>query len=188
MSYPPPPYVPGPTSQPMAPVPPQPPRHRRELLIALACLAVAFFLCLVGVVIIGVTHENDKPASAARTTDAPAPADSCADGTCTTATPVAEAPGGPVLTAADIELTVKIKKKDCFGSAGCNVEYEIDASVGKEVQRECEVTYDVHGLEDTRTGTLDFHRDGTFEQDKYQAGETSSSTKKLTAKVTDVEC
>jgi hypothetical protein len=46
----------------------------------------------------------------------------------------------------------------------------------------------VHGLEDTQTGTLNFHSDGTYEQDSYQSGDTSSSRKKLTAKVTDVDC
>lgn len=91
------------------------------------------------------------------------------------------------LTAADIRLTVHITKKDCFGSAGCNVEYQIKAAIGVPAQ-ECKVTYDVHGLEDTQTGTLDFHADGTYEQDSYQAGQTTSSSKKLTAKVTDVEC
>lgn len=190
----PPPYVPGPTPQPpMYPTPPQPPRRRRGLLIALISVAAVLGLCVIGGVIVGLTQQGAKPATG-KTAAAPLPQDACGGGICdATTTPVADVPTQAAatvpLTASDIELTVKIKKKDCFGSAGCNVEYTIKAAIGKDVDpQECEVTYDVHGLEDTQTGTLDFHADGTYEQDSFQYGDTTSSSKKLTAKITDVDC
>lgn len=188
-----PPYVPGPTPPPAYPTPPQPPRRRRRgLLITLISVAAALALCVVGTVIVGLATQGTKPTRASNSTHAPLPQDACGGGVCA-ATPVADTPTTAAavvpLTAADIELTVKIKKKDCFGSAGCNVEYTIKAAIGKDVDpQDCEVTYDVHGLEDTQTGTLDFHTDGTYEQDSFQYGDTTSSKKKLTAKVTDVDC
>jgi hypothetical protein len=148
-------------------------------------------LCVVGAVIVGLTQHNSKPAGGKQAV-APLPKDPCGGGVCATTTPVADAPttaAAAPLTASDIKLTVKIKTKDCFGSAGCNVEYTIKAAITDAASpQDCEVTYDVHGLEDTQTGTLSFHSDGTYEQDSYQSGETSSSGKKLTAKVTEVDC
>jgi hypothetical protein len=95
------------------------------------------------------------------------------------------------LAAADLKLTVKTTKKECFGSAGCNVEFTIDAALLKTVKFDgpCDVTYEVHGLSDTQTNTLTIQDDeGTYEQDGFQFGQTSSSKKKLTAKVADVVC
>lgn len=103
--------------------------------------------------------------------------------------PTAATRAAGALTKSDIQLTVKTTKKDCFGSAGCNVDYKISAALEEGVAyQECDVTYDVHGLEDTQTGTLELHTDGTYNQDGYQSGSTSSSSKKLTAKVTDIDC
>lgn len=97
------------------------------------------------------------------------------------------APKPATLAKADVHLTVKTKTKDCFGSAGCNVEYTITAAWSPDTV-ECDVTYEVHGLQDTQTGTLNLHADGTYEQDSYQFGQTSSSSRKLTAKVVDIDC
>lgn len=171
------------------------PRRRGRLVGPLAVAAV-LILGATGAVIVGVTHQTSKPDGTGRQAGAteagaPLPADQCGGGVCTTS-PTDDPATVPVvtpLTAADIQLTVKTKTKDCFGSAGCNIEYTIKAAIGRDVEaQECEVTYDVHGLEDIQTGTLDFHSDGTYEQDGYQSGETTSSKKKLTAKVTDVDC
>lgn len=181
------PYVPGPGFPPPYTQPPQKPR-RRGLMITLVAVAGVLVLCVIGSVIVGVT-QSSKPTKAAAT--ATASKDPWATDVEATTAPTVEATTAAVvpLTASDMALTVKIKTKDCFGSAGCNVEYTIKAAIGKDVEpQECEVTYDVHGLVDTQTGTLDFHSDGTYEQDSYQSGETSSSKKKLTVKITDVDC
>jgi len=93
-------------------------------------------------------------------------------------------------TAKSLQLTVKTKSKECFGSAGCVVEFTIKASVapGVRLAESCDVTYEVHGLSQTQTHTLTVKSDKTYEQDAYQSGDTSGSDKKLTAKVTEVEC
>jgi hypothetical protein len=93
------------------------------------------------------------------------------------------------LTAADVKLAVKVTKKDCFGTAGCNVTYEIKVTTDKtRIQSgdRYEVTYTVKGLQDDQIGTLTLKDDGTYEQDSYQFGQTKTAAAKLTAVVTDV--
>jgi hypothetical protein len=201
-----PPYVPGSTPPPPSPFgptspefgPAAPPPRRRGWLIGLGVAGGVLFLCMLVFVVAGVMQQNRKPGGtgeAAGTTQAvaPLPEGLCGGGVCATTPaeePVDAVTTGPVaaaMKASDIQLSVKVTKKECFGSAGCLVEWQIKAAIGVEPQ-ECQVTYEVHGLEDTQISTLDFHAEGTYEQDSYQSGDTSSSKKKLTAKVTDVEC
>lgn len=96
----------------------------------------------------------------------------------------------PTISGDDIKLTVKTTKKDCFGSAGCNVEYTIKVSLaqGVDVPDSCDVTYMVRGLQDPQVGTLELTEDGKYSQDPFQFGQTKKSTDKLTATVTEVEC
>lgn len=97
----------------------------------------------------------------------------------------------PKLKTGDVTLTVKIKDKQCFGSAGCNLEYTIDAAVSSTalIPDECDVTYEVKGFDDgTQVHTLTIRNDGVYQQDGFQSGSTSSSAKKLTAKATEVKC
>lgn len=98
---------------------------------------------------------------------------------------------GPAITAKDIALVVKITSKQCFGSAGCSVQFRIDASTDlgklKACDKDYEVTYEIAGLSQSQIGTLTLHPDGTYEQDDFQFGDTKSSKPKLTAKVTSVE-
>jgi hypothetical protein len=92
---------------------------------------------------------------------------------------------------ADLSLSVKTTEKACFGSAGCNVQYEIKVTRVNPVAtlpESCEITYAVTGLEDTQIGTLTLTNDGTVSQDSYQSGQTTKSSSKLTAKITDMEC
>lgn len=123
---------------------------------------------------------SDSPSATSATSSSPAPT------TTSTATPSPTA----TLGVSDVELTTKVIKKSCFGSAGCNVQYRIVAAV-KESALESgaayEVTYNVLGLEDEQTGTLTMKPDGTYSQDDYQSGSIRSSKTKLTAKVTDVQ-
>lgn len=146
-------------------------------------LRVAFFIalafCIAGVVAAIATNGSDNN-SAGRSTAATA--------TQAATQPAATHPAtASKLAAANFSLTVHTTSKDCFGSAGCNVDYEIKATLSAPAA-ECSITYDVLGLEDTQTGTLQLHADGTYDQDSYQSGQTSTSSKKLTAKVTEVDC
>lgn len=92
------------------------------------------------------------------------------------------------LTKADVELTVKIMSKECFGSAGCNVTYQVVLASRKEKLEpgaKYDITYDIKGLKDDQTGTLVLEGDGMYRQ-REQIGSTKSSKDKLTAVVTDV--
>lgn len=95
---------------------------------------------------------------------------------------------GPELTAADLTLTVKITQRECFGSAGCNVQYTVRLATARKITEPYTVTYTVHGFDDgDQIGTLNVADDGTYEQDPYMAGSVKSAKTKLTVKVTEVE-
>lgn len=91
-------------------------------------------------------------------------------------------------TAADFKITLKVKSKDCFGSAGCNVVYEPQLTiVGGEVDQNgtYEITYEVRGGQDgSSIDTLD------VSGGQYSASEnlvqTAGQAVKLTAVITEV--
>ncbi len=96
---------------------------------------------------------------------------------------------GPALSATDLTLTPKVTKKQCFGSAGCNVSIKVEVGYGGPALSEddtWEVTYQVTGDE---SGPIV----GTFELTgtKYDQDEISLSTKnsktKISVKVTGVD-
>lgn len=148
-------------------------------------VAALFVMCCSGVVIAIATHGSDDSSQTLLT---PEPTFSSRAGSAPAkAAPAARA----TLTAKDLALKVKLKSKQCFGSAGCNVEYTIDAALvgNPRIDGDCDVTYEVKGFSDgTQVHTLTITSPDDYEQDGYQAGSTSSSSKKLTAKVTDVVC
>jgi hypothetical protein len=93
------------------------------------------------------------------------------------------------LTVKAIKLTVKTTEKVCFGSAGCNVQYEIRAAIATgTTPGDCDVTYEVRGLDDAQVGTLHVTPNGRYTQDAYQAGQTPRASSRLTAVVTDIDC
>lgn len=109
--------------------------------------------------------------------------------------PAEAEPGEPKpLTAADFELTLKIRDKECFGSAGCNVVYEVELGVDSNVRsklktddRSYSITYEVTGPEDgAQIGTLEVSPDGTYSNNQDSASTPRSSTK-LKVKITEVE-
>jgi len=90
----------------------------------------------------------------------------------------------------DFQLTVKILKKACFGSAGCNVTYRIEVAYGGpslDPNVTYEVTYEVRGDESgTQTNTLTVTGDQSSVTQEELAS-TSSSSVKLTAHATSVD-
>lgn len=92
-------------------------------------------------------------------------------------------------TPADFKITLKIRKKECFGSAGCNVVYQIKPEyVGSEdiSTGSFDITYEVLGGEDGPNINTFSLQDGQASFDEEEMVSTSSKSKKLTAKVTDV--
>jgi hypothetical protein len=91
--------------------------------------------------------------------------------------------------ASDFELTVKTLSKQCFGSAGCNVTYRIQAGWDGtyDPDKTYEVVYEVRG-DESGPQTNNF----TVTGDQYQvpqeeSASTSSAGVKLTAEATSVE-
>lgn len=154
------------------------PRKRRTWPFLVA--AAAFVFCIVGV-IASMAGGNPTPES-------PGTAVGIAAGQAATKAAPSAKPKA-TLGAANLKLTVKTTDKACFGSAGCNVQYSIRVAYDTAtLPDECEITYQVDGLDDPQVGTLTLTSDGKYSQDNYQAGQTPRSSSKLTAKVTDVEC
>lgn len=141
---------------------------------------------LIALTILGtlaITH-HDKPEAAASPTPASAWDLEQAAPAPTETTP---APG-PTLAATDLTLTPKITKKQCFGSAGCNVQIKVEVGYDGPTLSEddtWEVTYQVTGDESGPiVGT--FELTGTkYDQDEISLSTKSSKTK-ISVKVTDV--
>lgn len=184
---PPAPYVQAPTgwSSPPGPMPPAPTKRRGGMIALVAGLGA---LVLIGVAVLGaiLSSGNGSPAAAA----SPAPSwTSVFDG---------QGPATPDKTyappaAKDFVLAVRITSKKCFGSAGCNVDFEVDltySGAGVEPGSAWSLTYDVQGGEDvfTDTLTMTFGDDGIRGKYTYSEGSigTTKSSAKLTAVVTAI--
>jgi hypothetical protein len=158
-----PPYVPGST-------PPnadwQPPAERKShvLPILLGILALSI-LGVVGLIIAAALNSGsaDVPtAPGVQRAAEPAAVD-----------PVTEDVPAPVYTpkVADFELTAKVTSKECFGSAGCNVEFEPNLGYAGPALDEAvtwRLIYEAHGVEDgPLVGTIevtgdDYQTDSEF--------------------------
>jgi hypothetical protein len=201
------PYVPGPTSPaPTSAAPmhvqsgPQmytqqfapptgsfpPPKKRMRTGVVLAWLAVGL-TALLGLVVVAAIATNGAPgAPSAATTSAGRPA----------AVPAEPTPAKtyPTPAAANFELAIKTTKKECFGSAGCNIQFTINLAYNGpalEPNSSWDVTYDITGGEDPQTNTLTVVFDsggvhGTYSQDDFQMISTKSSKAVLKAVVTSV--
>lgn len=184
-------YTPPPAYGPQLTTAPAPKKGKGKLVAAIVFALLS--PCFLGVVIAAVSGDggtSKRPGDSGFVTPTTygAPAST---GGAEPAAAVDTEPARPrALKASDLSLSVKITSKQCFGSAGCNVEYQIKATLltTDEFNAPCDVTYEVRGLEDPVTSTLTIVDSTTFRQDSWQFGQTSSSSKKLTAKVTEVDC
>lgn len=98
-------------------------------------------------------------------------------------------PPEPSAKASDFRVDLKVKSKQCFGSAGCNVMVEAELGYNGESSGlgSCEVTYEVTGDEDGPIiETLRSHGSDYVQQMSLVS--TTSSKVVPTAKVTDVSC
>jgi hypothetical protein len=94
-------------------------------------------------------------------------------------------------TASDFKVSIKILSKQCFGSAGCNIEYRPRISGVATLPGEgtVEVSYKITGGEGPIQGTftITLGEDPTVEGQDEESTSTSSSSAKLKIKITDVE-
>lgn len=191
------PYQQGPHPQQVGAQPLQsPPREPKRF--GFLALGVAALAGLVLGSCSGAIAAGGDPAT---TTAAPAATVTAAAPTVTVTAPAepaaaeptgAPAEGGPaeeyVPKPSDFKIGIKIRDKECFGSAGCNVTYRIDPEyVGDQPlpNGEIEVAYEVSGAEDEIISLFTIS-DGSASFDEEEDTSTSSSGAKLEAKVTDV--
>lgn len=104
-------------------------------------------------------------------------------------TPTETVPAYATPTAKDFKLTAKVLKKECFGSAGCNLTYRVlvaysGATLDPAVTYE--VGYEVRGGEDGPViNTLTVTGD-TSSVDEEESVSTKNNSIKLTVTATDV--
>ncbi|MFJ2085614.1 hypothetical protein ACIOBK_24030 [Micromonospora chokoriensis] len=131
--------------------------------------------------------DQGKAPSATASQSRPGPTSAAAP----TTVPATTAPPAPVYdtpTKGDFKLQVKTLRKQCFGSAGCNITYRIDVTYtggGLDPSSTYEVTYEVKGAEDPIINTFEVTGDSASVQQEETAS-TKRSSDKLTAVVTDV--
>ncbi|RZU75494.1 hypothetical protein EV384_4038 [Micromonospora kangleipakensis] len=170
-----------------------PTRRSKTRAYAVGGVALVIALCCGGIGIAALTGGDAEapaqasasasatPSSAAPTTAAPTTA-----APTTAAAPTVAAYDTP--TKKDFKLAVKILRKKCFGSAGCNLTYRIDVTYtgsGLDPSKTYEVTYEVRGGEDPMVNTFEVTGDTASVQQEEDGG-TKRSGDKLTAVVTDV--
>ncbi|GLY21626.1 hypothetical protein [Micromonospora sp. NBRC 101691] len=178
------------------PSPPQPiptitkPSRGRALIVSGIALVIALSLGGLGVTAVG----NDSTDATAGTGPAAAatPASSAPPAAVPTTASATTAPTLPKYatpTKRDFTLKVKILRKQCFGTAGCNLTYRIDVAYrgagDLDPDRTYEVTYQVKGAEDPIINTFEVTGDSaSVQQEEMASTERSGDT--LTAVVTDV--
>ena len=176
-----------------APIPPASIKRSNVRAWVVGSLAVVLVLCAGGVGIAALSNDDSERAdgaassAASRTTSttstSAAPVPSSASSTAP-ALSVYDAP-----TKSDFNLKVKVLRKQCFGSAGCNISYRIDVTytgIGDlDPSNTYEVTYQVNGAEDPIINTFEVTGDSASVPEEEMAS-TKRSGDKLTAVVTDV--
>ncbi len=160
---------------------PPPQRRRRWPWVVLALVLIAVMgVCIAGAV------ASDEP-SAGRTAVQQQPRASRPVPTTEPVRPVGDQPGA-ALDADDIKLKIRKTGNQCFGAAGCLVDYRITVTLNHEppAGRTYLVTYEVRGVRDgpivdtfTLYGTTYDVPDGN--------AQTRRQSTKLTAVVTTVE-
>lgn len=90
----------------------------------------------------------------------------------------------------DFSIRVKTTGKECFGSAGCLVDFKVKLSysgtLDLDPDKTYDITYDIRGAEDPYTATLEASGD-TYSVPAEENISTTSSASTLRAVITDVE-
>ncbi|MGW1730023.1 MULTISPECIES: hypothetical protein [unclassified Streptomyces] len=104
--------------------------------------------------------------------------------------PTTETPAYADPSPSDFTMKFKIKRKHCFGSAGCNVDVEPDLSykgiLSIDPDKSYEITYQINGDESGPVIETISLTNGTSMEYYPSSLSTASSRTKITGKVTDV--
>ena len=95
-----------------------------------------------------------------------------------------------VPVAADFTLEVKVLDKSCFGSAGCNITYRVDATYNADSgpmnpSITYELTYELQGTKDPKVATMRVTGD-KYEREERDIVQTRSSGTTLKAVITSI--
>ncbi|NED54627.1 hypothetical protein G3I24_27495 [Micromonospora aurantiaca] len=175
---------------PQEPGQPAPTKRGKTAPLIIAAAVLTALLCCGGFVV--YMTSSDAPDSGGKKVQSAPPGTTPTWRTPAPATTAAAAPPAAAQPKpADFKLTVKQLDKQCFGSAGCNLEFRISKVTysGPDLDPSAtyEISYTYKGLSDPMTGTFEMTGDGSYSVDKTEYGQTSSSSKKVTAVVTEVE-
>lgn len=173
--------------------PPRPSKRRRTGMLVLTGVIVLVTLGLAGAF---AYAKSQGAAATASSTPARGPADvSCEHGQLPNGACAGPAKAYTIPRAKDFELTLKTTRRACFGSAGCNIDFEIQLNYlgsGGEPGSSWDITYDVQGAEDPYTNTLTMTFDvdglhGQYERQETESVQTPKSSSKLTVAITAVD-
>lgn len=201
MTTPPPPPPPSgpPTGFPPPPPPPlgvpvmmvsAPAKQSHKLLITLLCCGGLFAVFVVIVALAdtpknGTTSIAGPPSTLASVSTAGAPAAAAAP---STAAPTTAAPDHTPAPE-DFEIEVIELKRSCFGSAGCNITYEIKPTYTGALSsgsKSWTVIYEIRGGEDVKTDNFTMRGDGQASSKSSQNYISTPTNPTLTAVVTRV--
>ncbi|MEJ8660993.1 MULTISPECIES: hypothetical protein [Streptomyces] len=147
----------------------------RQLLAAIALIALPL-----------VTSCTAAPHAAAPSPSAPASTVSPEP----VSDPTTETPAYADPSPSDFTMKLRIKRKHCFGSAGCNVDVEPDLSyegiLPIDPDKTYEITYRINGDESGPVIETVSLTNGTSMEYYPSSLSTASSGTKITSKVTDV--
>lgn len=177
--------------------PPVPPRRTKSRKVELIAAAVIVLVAIGIGVAYAVAKSGASPAAAPAATGRQPANVACEhgqlpNGACAGAADPAKTYAEPAV--ADFKLSLKITDKQCFGSAGCNVGFEVVlvyTGPGVEPSSSWDVTYDITGAEDPYTATMTVTFDGSGQPSEYSQNDgamvqTKKSSSKLVITVTAV--
>lgn len=184
-------FQPGPQPMLPQPVPPgKPPKRKRFGWVAVIVAAVVALFLGVGIGAAGDDAPSTAEPAPTVTVTEQADPDPGPEPDFTEEPTEEPEPAGYEPKKSDWNVKVKITDKQCFGSAGCSIDYKIDPQyVGSRELPDVgviEVTYEITGDEDPIIGT--FTVEGTrAEFDEEGSMSTPRSSTKVKARITDVE-
>lgn len=177
---------PMPDSPPPLPPPPAPKKSRTNAVIIGSAAAVIAAVIGTGIVVVQTGSDDSKPAATTTTTSAPAEDTVAPAAEDTSPDPVYE-----VVGVDKFSVELRTTKRQCFGSAGCNLTVEPEFTylgVSEDVDPDAvyEITYEIRGDESGPVIQTAELSDQTSVNYTPSLISTASSSTKVSVKITDV--
>lgn len=183
---PPPPQQPGPPAY--SPPGPPPAKKKRSPLMWILLAGAAVFVLIVAAVGVTVAVMSGQD-TGSRSSQLSQPEPLLDEGEIGVQETTAAPAPGPSPAVADFKLTPKVTDKQCFGSAGCSLELQVEVEYNGPVLDQDDtwlVTYEVSGDESGPIiGSLELS--GTTFEASTESLSTKNSKTKVAIKVTDVD-